>query len=442
MFTYCCGTHCSNTYMYSLKRLVYRLPLGEKHRPLVSKLDELLSTSEDFITPEWRWVPNCGGRNFMRVTEIASNNNYFLPFKADVTVDQVFNVPIPKKHSMPMTNPIETGNRLHSALAEVLQSDAGRHKFKLPNPGVSSDADHTRDPFTASVFPGVLAWMRSAKLRPAAVEYPMAFRITRGGSTVHARGVADALFKDSKSRLVVLELKTHMSQKWRISDQPRAGQAQALLYHAALHAAGIPVARSVVLHITIADGRVQAETHTLATTNPDRYLPHTVQVGELTGEGPGGPEQRITELEAAVETLGGTVLELQRGLDAMKSEMQLYRARLFGAPPSDSGNGVAGIPQAVIDSRHASMPVLPVTDAALQMADVQVGIAALSVDPAPAAPVPPPPSPPGVRATTAAIHLAEEAGVDLETVEGTGLHGRVTSPDVARARDSMTSLPG
>lgn len=40
-----------------------------------------------------------------------------------------------------------------------------------------------------------------------------------------------------------------------------------------------------------------------------------------------------------------------------------------------------------------------------------------------------------INATAGAIALAEELGIDLGTVEGTGLDGRITKPDVEAAAE-------
>lgn len=42
----------------------------------------------------------------------------------------------------------------------------------------------------------------------------------------------------------------------------------------------------------------------------------------------------------------------------------------------------------------------------------------------------------GINATASAVELAEELGVDLTTVEGSGKDGKITKPDVEAAATS------
>lgn len=65
----------------------------------------------------------------------------------------------------------------------------------------------------------------------------------------------------------------------------------------------------------------------------------------------------------------------------------------------------------------------------------------ISPGPAPAAPMPKPPPVARVRASPLARRVAQELGVDLSSVQGTGPHGEITEIDVQRAAEALKKPP-
>jgi len=96
---------------------------------------------------------------------------------------------------------------------------------------------------------------------------------------------------------------------------------------------------------------------------------------------------------------------------------------------------VAGVIEAILAAEGDTLEVGAELARIAEGADA--GVAASAPQPAPAPAAPPaaaPPAPEGVRATPVAARMAEEGGVDLREVAGSGVSGRVTKEDVARHR--------
>ncbi|KAG9393082.1 PD-(D/E)XK nuclease superfamily [Carpediemonas membranifera] len=321
--------------MEFLRSLAYATSIGAKHRPLKQDVLRTLQESQKYIKLEdWRFhgQPEYGAL-FQRATTIAGNANYFTPFSSDTHFETLFNIEQPRTE-IDLSNPIVTGNTLHRVMSERLTHSEHLSPIKLQNPQFREESND-RDPLATILFDRIEAWLVKSGLRPVAVEFPMAFSLSRGGAPVPIRGQADALLKDSKGRLCILELKTHASQgKWKISDQPRCALAQSLLYLTALHTAGVPVSGAIVLHVSIAEGRVAAETHTIRTRTPLQHFPPSVSIGpllELPQEN--DDTKRISQLEAAVQKMSQTIFDMTAEIEGLKNELKLHRAQIWGAPP-------------------------------------------------------------------------------------------------------------